>query len=132
MEKRPKQRANLATVLASTSDVLFPEALGEAPVTVHSVGSDGDTPLHVMVWRNDLNGVHALLEAGADVNAIGDMSETPLHVAIGQANMAIIGALLEAGARTDIRSEFNQTASERAEKVGGEVARLFVRPKGGA
>jgi uncharacterized protein len=130
MGNRPKERATLAEILASTSDVLFPEALGEAPVAINSAGCDGDTPLHVMVWRNDLYGVQTLVGAGADVNAIGDMSETPLHVALGQENIAVIEALLKAGARTDIRSEFNETAAERAVKRGGEIAKLLVRAKG--
>jgi len=111
--------------------VLFPAAPGEVPVMVDSAGCEGDTPLHVMVWRGDLHGVQTLLQAGAKVNAIGDMSETPLHVAIGQENLAIIEALLNAGAKTDIRSEFNETASERAMKKGGEIAKLLRRLRDG-
>jgi ankyrin repeat protein len=117
-------------ILASTSDVLFPAELGEAPVQIDSTDCDGDTPLQVMVWRNDLHGVQTLIEAGADVNAIGDMSETPLHVAVSQENVAIIDALLNAKARTDIRSEFDETASERALKKGGEIAKLLRRVGG--
>jgi ankyrin repeat protein len=83
-----------------------------------------------MVWRNDLYPVQALVEAGANVNAVGDMGETPLHVAIGQENISVIEALLRAGARTDIRSEFNETAAERAAKKEGEIAKLFVRARG--
>ena len=127
MAKRLKTRRTVGYILASTSDVLFPAALGEASVTVDSADCDGDTPLHVMVWRNDLHAVQSLLRAGADVNAVGDMGETPLHVAVGQANIAIIAALLNAGARTDMRSEFDETAFERALKKGGEIAKLLRR-----
>jgi ankyrin repeat protein len=127
MANRPKHRATLAEMLESTSDVLFPEHLGEAPVMLDSVGCDGDTPLHVMVWRNDLYAVRTLLQAGSKVDAIGDMSETPLHVAVGQENTAIIEALLEAGARFDVRSEFGETAAERAARIGGEVAKVLAR-----
>lgn len=129
MGKKPRKRATLDEVLASTSDVLFPEALGKAPVAIDSTSCEGDTPLHVMVWRNDLYGVQTLIKAGADVNAIGDMSETPLHVAIGQENIPVIEVLLEAGARTDICSEFNETAAERAVKKGGKIAKLLVRAR---
>lgn len=129
MAKRPKQRATLAVILASTSDVLFPEHLGNAPVMLDSAGCDGDTPLHVVVRRNDLYAVQTLLQAGAKVNAIGDMSETPLHVAVGQENTAIIEALLRAGARSDVRSEFGETAAERAARMGGEVAKIFARKR---
>ena len=120
-----KRRATLEEILTSTSDVLYPAELGEKVVTVDSANCDGDTPLHVMVWRKDRYAVNRLIEAGADVNAVGDMSETPLHVAIGQEDLPIIEALLKAGAKTSIRSEFDETAEERAKKKGGEIAKLF-------
>ncbi len=125
LKKKSKQRATLDEVLASISDALFPEMLGEAEVKIDSVGSDGDTPLHIAVWRNDLHAVKVLIAAGANVDAMGDMGETPLHVAIGQKNISIVEALLEAGVRTGLRSEFDQTAIERAEKTGGEIAKLL-------
>jgi uncharacterized protein len=125
--KKPKARRSLDEILASASDVLFPAELGDAIVTIDSVDCDGDTPLHVMVWRNDVHAVRTLLEAGASANAIGDMGETPLHVAISQGNTAVIEALLRFGARTDIRSEFGETALETAIRLGGEPAKLLRR-----
>ncbi len=127
MGHKEKHRATLGEILASTSERLFPEELGEKVVTIDSKDLDGDTPLLVMVWRKDRYAVNLLIEAGADVDAIGDMSETPLHIAILQEDLEIIEALLKAGAKTDIRSEFNETASERATKKGGEIAKLFNR-----
>jgi uncharacterized protein len=70
----------LEEVLMSTSDVLFPAELGERRVEVSSRDVDGDTPLHVMAWRDDVVGAEILLAAGADVDAVGDMGTTPLHV----------------------------------------------------
>lgn len=101
----PKRRATLEEILASTSDVLFPAEMGEKVVSISSTDCDGDTPLHVMVWRNDAHAVKVLLEAGANPNAIGDMGETPLHIAVSQENFAIAKALMQAGAKTNIRSE---------------------------
>jgi ankyrin repeat protein len=123
----PKKRATLEEILASMSDVIFPAELGEQPVTIESTDCDGDTPLHVMVWRKDRYAVDLLIEAGANIDAVGDMSETPLHVAVGQEDLPIIESLLKAGAKTNIRSEFNETAAERAKKKGGEIAKLFNR-----
>jgi ankyrin repeat protein len=117
----------LDEVLQSTSDVLFPADLGERPVAIDSHGSDGDTPLHVMAWRNDLEAVEILIAAGADVNAVGDMGETPLHVAVRRGNVAMAEALLKAGARDDIRSEFESTPREKAVEMGGAMAELFRR-----
>ena len=125
MGRKPKQRASLEQILASTSDVLFPAELGKHPVAIDSADCDGDTPLHVMVRRKDRYAVDILIEAGANVDAVGDMSETPLHVAVSQEDVPIIEALLRAGAKANIRSEFNRTAAESAEKKGGEIAKLF-------
>jgi len=129
MAKLPKARRSLAEILASTSNVLFPAELGKAPVTIDSTDCDGDTPLHVMVRRNDSHGVQTLIDAGANVNGIGDMGETPLHIAIGQANLTIMALLLAAGARTDIRSEFGETAAEKAIRQGGALAKCLSSQK---
>ena len=116
---------DLDEVLQSTADVLFPEVTQGARVEISSRNSDGDTPLHVMAWRADVEGVRVLLTAGADPNALGDMSETPLHVACRVANPAMVEALLAAGARTDIRGEFGVTPAEIA-RGSPELLRLFA------
>jgi ankyrin repeat protein len=94
MGYRPKKRTRLEEILQSTSDVLFPVELGKHPVTIDSTDCEGNTPLHVMVWRKDCNAINLLIEAGANVDAVGDMGETPLHVAVGEENLPIIEALL--------------------------------------
>jgi ankyrin repeat protein len=123
---KTRDQRTLEEILQSTSDVLFPAELGDRQVSLDSTDCDGDTPLHVLVWRKDRHAVDVLIAAGADVNAVGDMGETPLHVAVAQGDEAIIRSLLRAGARTDIRSEFGQTAAERAMAKGGGIARLFL------
>jgi ankyrin repeat protein len=111
-------------VLQSTSDVLFPDELGERLVAIDSCDSEGDTPLHVVAWRNDLEAVEILVNAGADVNAPGDMSETPLHVALRMNSPGMVEVLLRAGARDDIRGEFGETPREMAQGRP-EFVRLF-------
>ena len=108
----------LKAVLQSTSDSLFPAKLGDAEVQIDSTDCDGDTPLHVLIWRNDTVGALMLIENGAPLNAAGDMGETPLHAAVSTKNMPIIHALIKAGARTDIKSEFGKTALENASEKG--------------
>lgn len=112
--------------MASCSETLFPAEMGQAPVTIHSTDCDGDTPLHVMLWRQNTYAVLELIRAGADVNAVGDMSETPLHIAVRQENLSAVEALLSAGASVCARSEFGQTPQSLAEEVGGEVKKLFM------
>lgn len=111
-------------LLRSLSDVMFPSA-PDTPVQIDSVGYDGDTPLHLVAWRNDLEAVQLLIGAGADVNAKGEMDETPLHIAVHHGNVQMVQALLRAGARADIRSEFGDTPKERASLQGGQMAALF-------
>ena len=120
-------RRSLAEVLRSTWDVLYPGENEERVVTLESRSSEGDTPLHVMAWRRDVEGASLLIEAGAEIDATGDMDQTPLHVAIMQSDPPMIDLLLKAGARMDIRSEFGKTAAEEAVTKGGLVQELVER-----
>jgi len=104
---------------------MFPAELGERAVAIDSIGVGGDTPLHVMAWRNDVEGVEILIRAGADVNAKGEMDETPLHIAVTQRNIPMIQVMLKAGARTDIRCEFGDTPRERAAGYGEAFESIF-------
>ena len=124
MAKKVKTRETLEQMLASCSDSLFPDQMGQAPVTLESRSVDGDMALHVMVWRDNTYGACAFIDAGADVNAVGDMSETPLHVAVRKGNLEIVRALLEAGAHRFAMSEFGKTPAELA----AERAREWERP----
>jgi ankyrin repeat protein len=119
MGKAPNR--TLEGVLQSTSDCLFPEHLGTRVVTLSSTDCDGDTPLHVLIWRGDTAGAQLLIEAGADVNAVGDMGETPLHIAVRKDNLSLVRALLAAGAKMDIVSEFGVTARALAAEKGIEI-----------
>jgi ankyrin repeat protein len=127
MTPRDEDRESLEEVLKSVSDVLFPEELGEAPVDVNSTGADGDTPLHVVIWRRDRHGTALLIRSGANVDAVGDMGETPLHAAIRQDDPALVGMLLTAGADPQACSEFGTTAGEMAKQRGGEIWAVFER-----
>lgn len=119
----------LLEALRSAAESLFPADDFALPIDINAHSSDGDTPLHVFVWRGDVELARVLVEAGADVNAIGDMGETPLHVAIRQQNESLVSLLLEAGAKTSIRSEFNETAQEMALAVAGNIGNLLKNRK---
>ncbi|MEM9395314.1 MAG: ankyrin repeat domain-containing protein [Pseudomonadota bacterium] len=126
MAKRTKTRKPLEDILASCSETLFPAELGAARVTLDSRSSDGDTPLHDALWRDDTYAVLRFIEAGADVNAQGNMLETPLHIAVRKKNLAVVEALLSAGADVSIMSEFGQSPKSLAEAEGGSLRRLFL------
>lgn len=126
MRSKSRDSRSLDEILQSTSDTLFPAELGEKVVSIQSKDVDGDTPLHVMLWRDDSYGALVLIESGADVNAVGDMGETPLHIAIRKENAKVASALIGAGARTDIRSEFGQTAVDMYDSVDPSFRKLFA------
>ncbi len=117
----------MAQMLASCSDSLFPAEMGEAPVALDSCDAVGDTPLHVMLWRDNTYAILSFIEAGADVNAVGDMSETPLHVAVRKQNATVIEAMLNAGASTSAVSEFGKSPKEMADALGGDIQRMFAK-----
>ncbi|WP_120500605.1 ankyrin repeat domain-containing protein [Roseovarius sp. EL26] len=129
MPKRAKERETLEEILISCSDTIFPEELGAAPVTLNSRDVDGDTPLHVLLWRKNTYGALLLIEAGADVNAVGDMSETPLHIAVKAQDVTVIGALLKAGANVSFVSEFGQSPLDLAKDAGGDIKRVFLQSR---
>jgi ankyrin repeat protein len=122
MEDRSR---SVEQILESLSDVLFPDGSGNRKVELNSVGYDGDTPLHILAWRKDVDGIKTLIDAGADVNALGEMDETPLHIAVTNNRIDIAELLLSAGADMNIRCEFGDTPLERARTTGGKMAGLF-------
>lgn len=125
MSKKIKSRETLNQLLSSCSETLFPAEMGEAAVKIDSRNSDGDTPLHVMLWRKNTYGALLLIEAGADVNAVGDMLETPLHIAVRGGNTAVVEALLKSGANPASKSDFGTSPKDMAAELGGEMQRCF-------
>lgn len=113
-----KDSRTLDELLQVAADVLFPAGNSPAAHSVHMTGSDGDTALHVYLWRNDPWAVRCLLQHGANPNAVGDMGETPLHVAARSAPAETIAELLTAGAKETVISEFVQTPAQLADSRG--------------
>ena len=121
----PNNRATtLDEVLASAAEILFPH-LDEPTIDVYSKSSDGDTALHVAVWRRDAEAVRILLEAGAKVDEPGDMGATPLFAAVAQDSVDVAGVLLNNGANPDAGNELNSTPRESARLASQEIQSLF-------
>ncbi|MFP5480922.1 MAG: ankyrin repeat domain-containing protein [Alphaproteobacteria bacterium] len=117
----------LADILASCSATLFPAGMGRTPVQVTSTDSDGDTPLHVVLRRQDSAAALMLIAAGAKVGAVGDMAETPLHIAVRLGDPQVVEALLAAGADPEARSEFGETPRSLAATRGRRMTALLGR-----
>ncbi|MEQ1516839.1 MAG: ankyrin repeat domain-containing protein [Usitatibacteraceae bacterium] len=112
------------------TDVLYPGQHDPPQVTVATRSSEGDTPLHVAAWRDDVVGAKLILDAGADVNALGDMDQSPLHVAITRRNVELISLLLGAGADPLVRSQFGHNCIEEAQVAGIELGQLLPTARG--
>jgi hypothetical protein len=120
-----KHDETLDQYLQSLSDILFPQRAGEpGPVTIHSRGSDGDTPLHIASFAGNRHAVALLLEAGADVNAKGDLSTSPLYCAVSAQQAQVVELLLRYGADPDAENELGYTprtlAEQKDETLPGE------------
>lgn len=124
MSKRPETRQTLAEILASCSETLDANKISKATVYLDSTDVEDDTPLHVMLWRDDIHAAKSLIEAGADLNAVGDMSETRRHLATRRGQLGIIALLLDKGADPDMKSEFDQTPRSLPADMDREIRQV--------
>jgi ankyrin repeat protein len=80
--------------------------------------SNGLTPLHEAVQRNDLTAVMALVKKGTDVNAATRYGVTPLYLACLNGNAAVVERLLAAGADVNAALPDGETALMTAARTG--------------
>lgn len=78
----PKDMKNGGTPLHWCKSVEVVEMLIEMNCNLNARNFHGDTALHIMVTRANINCVLSLLSHGADVSAIGANGNTPLHLAV--------------------------------------------------
>jgi len=87
----------------------LPEFLGIALKNVNQAGISGDRPLHVAIFRGNMDEIAALVAGGADVNAIGDLGNTPLHEGAALGYLDVVKFLLANGASPDKKNEFDES-----------------------
>lgn len=63
---------------------------------------DGDTPLHLACYANNINFIKYLINKGGDINALNHCDATPLCAAIQNNQTAAIQLLMEAGANLNL------------------------------
>jgi ankyrin repeat protein len=97
---------------------------------VNAAESDGTTPVHWAVYRNDVALVDELLKAGADVNAVNEFGATPMSEAAVTGNAAVIDKLLKAGADPESPNADGQTALMVLARTSNiEAARVLLKKK---
>lgn len=87
---------------------------------------EGNTALHLAVWRSRDAVVEALLEYGypAKREPLNQAGESPLHVAIGRGRAEIAKALIEAGADPGLRTAGGQVPFQLAVR-GAQLRALY-------
>lgn len=73
----------------------LPEYLSVESVSIDTISTFGNTPLHMAVVQGRVDVVNALLNYGVDPNVKGDCGYTPLHDAVEQGNIEIMHLLLK-------------------------------------
>lgn len=89
-----------------------------ASVTVFSVSTWGDTPLHVAVRRGDVEIAAEMLTAGADIDAIGQNGFSALHFAVMFDDVPMVRLLLDNGASVNTVSDWNESPLDSATRRG--------------
>ncbi|MBM3771369.1 MAG: hypothetical protein FJW27_08800 [Acidimicrobiia bacterium] len=92
--------------------------LAKRPAEAARAASDGTTPLHYAVQRDDVEMVDVLLKAGADAKAPNRYGATPLFVACQNGNAAIIERLIKAGGDPNSKNPDGETALMTAARTG--------------
>lgn len=83
----------------------LPEYQGIILQSVNQLGGFNSPPLHIAIYRENLDEVRTLLEAKADPNIAGEYGQRSLQVAVKCRNIEIIEHLLHAGAQCDLKDE---------------------------
>ena len=65
--------------------------------------TQGETPLHWAVRKNDVHTANSLLKNGAAINEKDMKGKTPLHQAVRQEDMDVVNILLRNGAAIDVK-----------------------------
>ncbi len=67
---------------------------------------NGNTPLHIAVWMNELEAIEIFIKFGAEVNRQNKEGKTPLHIAVEERAIDIVKDLIDCGA--DVNIECNE------------------------
>ncbi|AZE99502.1 hypothetical protein C4J95_2040 [Pseudomonas orientalis] len=90
-----------------------------------SPGRDGDTPLHVAAFANDVNSLKALMPFVTDINVIAGIGYTPLHYAILHGSAASADFLIANGADVGVEGDYGETplSMMRSSPIFAEILR---------
>lgn len=80
-----------ATLNEKMNDIQF---LLESGANINTKTENGYTPLHIAVYKNNIELVELLLSNGANTNLVSNSGETPLSIALGKGSYMIANLLV--------------------------------------
>jgi len=105
--------------------------LGKDHAQVHSLSSDGFTPLHLACFFRQPEAAQMLLAAGADPNSVSTHRISIIHSAAASRDSALVKLILAAGADPNVQQQGGYTALQSA-AMHNNVEMIKVLLKAGA
>jgi uncharacterized protein len=105
--------------------------LGRDNAQVHSLSSDGFTPLHLACFFRQPEAAQMLLAAGADPNSVSTHRISIIHSAAASRDSALVKLILAAGADPNVQQQGGYTALQSA-AMHNNVEMIKVLLKAGA
>jgi uncharacterized protein len=105
--------------------------LGKDRAQVHSLSSDGFTPLHLACFFRQPEAAQMLLAAGADPNSVSTHRISIIHSAAASRDSALVKLILAAGADPNVQQQGGYTALQSA-AMHNNVEMIKVLLKAGA
>ncbi|CAG9765617.1 unnamed protein product [Ceutorhynchus assimilis] len=94
--------------------------------SIHSLTSEGYTPLHFASRQGNAEAVKLFLDWGADINVSTKDNLTPLHVAIQNRYVTVVKLLLDCGAKVDNQDTNKSVLNLAVEKGSLSIVELLL------
>lgn len=121
--------ASLADAIQSGNRAAALEMISKG-ADVNVAESDGTTPLHWAVHRDDIDLVDRLLKAGAKANRVNDYGASPISEAATVGNVAVLQMLLDKAANVESPNADGQTALMIVARTNNVAAARLLLVKG--
>ncbi len=119
----------------SSYDIEIVKYLVQAGADVNKPTYDGDTPMHMVGYRANIESMMLLIKKGAKIDVINDQGKTPLHVLIEKtgidqtSKIAAVKMFLAYGAAANLVNKEGESAITLAKKHLPEAVTWLEHPE---